>query len=124
MEKSLVASRSVCWITFLVVITKSVAFRCCAVSIRALEAVCSSKHQILKLFAFRGDIWRNFEILKFFEKAITGATQCPPGRRAGGSHPDGCLPTNEMWLVEAFECEATRCKATLCCVSGKVVVKK
>ena len=45
-EKSLVASRLVCWVTFLVVITKMIVFLHCHVSIRASEAVCRPRHQI------------------------------------------------------------------------------
>ena len=77
-EKSLVASRLVCWVTFLVVITKMIVFWSCTVSIRASEAVYSSKHQILKFLACRNGRWRNSEIFKILEKVITGAMQCPP----------------------------------------------
>ena len=83
-EKSLVASRLVCWVTFLVVITKLIVFWSCTVSIRASEAVYSSKHQILKFLACRNGRWRNSEIFKILEKVITGAMQCPPGRPCRG----------------------------------------
>ena len=52
-EKSVVVSRFACCITLLVVILKSAVFLCCAVSIRASEAVCSSEHEILKVLACR-----------------------------------------------------------------------
>ena len=60
--------------------------------IRGSEAVCTSKHQILKLLACRSDVGRNSDFVKVVEKVITGAMQSPPGRPAGGSHPDGCSP--------------------------------
>ena len=83
-EKSLVVSRLVHWVTFLVVITKLIVFRRCEVSIRAPEAVCCPRLQILKCFAFRNDLWLNFGNVKIFEKVITGARQCPPGRPCRG----------------------------------------
>ena len=67
-KKSLVVSRLVHWVTFLVVITKLIVFRRCEVSIRASEAVYSSKHQFLKLLACRSDVRRNFEFVKIFKK--------------------------------------------------------
>ena len=42
-EKSLLASRFVCWVTFLVVITKTMNFWSCGVRIRRSEAVCTSQ---------------------------------------------------------------------------------
>ena len=123
-EKSLVASRLVCWVTFLVVITKMIVFWSCTVSIRASEAVYSSKHQILKFLACRNGRWRNSEIFKILEKVITGAMQCPWAALPGARILTDAHPTNEIWLVETFECEATSFKAILYCGSGKVVVKK
>ena len=43
---------------------KITCFRRCEVRVRASEAVCSSKPQILKLLACRNEFWRNFEFVK------------------------------------------------------------